>query len=289
MARPLSSTEPSVVGSTPASIRSTVVFPAPLAPRSTTTSPGWTLRLTRSRTGIFPYPADAAAARMTGPESSASAAILCDGQPGSRVRLDDVHGRDHGARVDSSAGLDRTALVLRPEVRVDDRLIGPQLARQTARQDHALIQDDHSVTGLHDKRNVVFHEQHRDVPTVSQTPNQVGELSRALIVEACGRLVQEQHGGVGGDRPCDAHQVPLRVRELRDGSAQESRQIELIDHGGQQRAVCRSRGPDQVEDVRPRVALLGRYENVLLDGELLEQFERLPRTDEPASLRERAG
>src|SRR5258708_4269453 len=52
---------------TPARVSSVVVLPAPLAPRSTTTSPGPTCSVTCFRTGICPYPAQRSDAAITSP------------------------------------------------------------------------------------------------------------------------------------------------------------------------------------------------------------------------------
>src|SRR5688572_19093245 len=58
MSTPSSRTAPRVGLMKPAMLRISVDFPAPLAPRTSTTSPGRTSRLTSCRTGTRPYPAD---------------------------------------------------------------------------------------------------------------------------------------------------------------------------------------------------------------------------------------
>src|SRR5688572_15419055 len=58
MSTPSSSTAPRVGLMKPAMLRISVDLPAPFGPRTSTTSPGRTTRLTSCRTGTRPYPAD---------------------------------------------------------------------------------------------------------------------------------------------------------------------------------------------------------------------------------------
>ena len=64
---PRNTTSPAIAGSSPASVSSVVVFPAPFGPMSATTSPGSTRRSTSRTTASAPYPAASPRHSSSGP------------------------------------------------------------------------------------------------------------------------------------------------------------------------------------------------------------------------------
>ena len=83
-------------------------------------------------------------------------------------------------------------------------------------------------------------------PLVGEPADELGELAALVLVEAGGRLVEQQDRRAGGDRPGDADEPAAAVGQLVGGSARSSRSsnswIAAIAAGGQRLAAGPERG-----------------------------------------------
>jgi hypothetical protein len=61
------------------------------------------------------------------------------------------------------------------------------------------------IGDLHHEAHVVFDQQHRDVALVADAADQVAQDVHFLVVEAAGRLVEQQDLGFGRERTRQLH------------------------------------------------------------------------------------
>src|SRR3954454_7588952 len=141
--RPFMRTSPPFGCSSPASVSSVVVLPAPFGPSKATTCPRLTVRSMPWTTVVDPYPALRSRASISG------------GSPPTSVE---------GAGSDWLIALSFHGLVIRcrAEVRVDHRWIVADLIRRTGGDDATEIEHDDPLAGRHHERNIVFDEHHGD-------------------------------------------------------------------------------------------------------------------------------
>src|SRR2546429_876878 len=173
--RPSNTMRPRVGASRPETARSVDVLPAPLAPITQTSSPGYTTRSRPRRTATGPY----AAWRSSRLSNGARSDTAIDGP---QVGADDVRVR-----------LDRGGRALR---------------------DHAaVVQHDHGVRDGHDHPHVVL-DQEDGGALVTDSTDQVGHRRPLGGGHARARRVGGGGAGAGPPRPPQRHQPLPPVREL---------------------------------------------------------------------------
>src|SRR2546426_896431 len=173
--RPSNTMRPRVGASRPETARSVDVLPAPLAPITQTSSPGYTTRSRPRRTATGPY----AAWRSSRLSNGARSDTAIDGP---QVGADDVRVR-----------LDRGGRALR---------------------DHAaVVQHDHGVRDGHDHPHVVL-DQEDGGALVTDSTDQVGHRRLLGGGHAGAGLVEEEEPWPGPERHRELHEPLLPVREL---------------------------------------------------------------------------
>src|SRR5438445_1620708 len=173
--RPSNTMRPRVGASRPETARSVDVLPAPLAPITQTSSPGYTTRSRPRRTATGPY----AAWRSSRLSNGARSDTAIDGP---QVGADDVRVR-----------LDRGGRALR---------------------DHAAVgQHDHGVRDGHDHPHVVL-DQEDGGALVTDSTDQVGHRRLLGGGHAGAGLVEEEEPWPGPERHRQLHEPLLPVREL---------------------------------------------------------------------------
>src|SRR4249919_2611391 len=161
--------------------RSVVVLPAPLAPSSATTSPSSTVSDTPCSATIGPY-------RASTFSSSSSRAIVLRGV--GLVRI----------------GRQRLRLLLvlgRAEIGLDDLRVGLYLGRHALGDLAAEVEDVDALGHRHDEVHVVLDEQDRERVVGAQPPDQLPELADLLVVQAAGRLVEQEQARLRDERTRD--------------------------------------------------------------------------------------
>ena len=135
----------------------------------------------------------------------------------------------------------------------------------------------------HHEAHVVLDEQHGDAPLVGEPAHEVRQLGGLDVAEAGGGLVEQQHDRLGRDGPGDGQQAPLTVRQvLGRCRSRSSREPELLGWPRPRRRAARdATGTDEVPEVGEPVAGVAGGAEVVEDGQVLEQLERLERPADP--------
>src|SRR3546814_5428481 len=90
-------------------------------------------------------------------------------------------------------GLGRSGGCGLAEVRLAHRGVAADLVGGAAGDHPTEVDDDYAVARRHHEPHVVLDQQHAHVPLVGQAPDQTGELSALVLVEAGGGLRSEEH------------------------------------------------------------------------------------------------
>ncbi len=147
-------------------------------------------------------------------------------------------------------------VVMRPEVRVDHRLLTHDVRRRPLRDDRALGHHHHPVRDVAHHVHVVLDEQHRHA-LVPQRLDVAEERLGQRRIHARHRLVQHDHGRIAHQRPGHLQQLLLAARE-RPGEV-----IALVVQREPRQQLVRLRGdlplaaPPQRGDQRDRHVLPG--------------------------------
>ena len=152
--------------------------------------------------------------------------------PGSMREVDPSNDLDVAVARPEPAGLDERAHVVtscgqapavgrhggRTQVRVDHRGVAGDLRRSALRDLSPEVQHDDAVAGLQQQRHVVLDEEDPDAAAAGHRSDRGAELGAFVVVQPRGRLVQQQHRGLGDQRTGDAdepcHAVGQRRRPL---------------------------------------------------------------------------
>src|SRR5262245_42161015 len=145
----------------PHTARSVVVFPAPLAPRIVVMPPASTAKATPCSTLVHPY----CASRFW---------------------------------ASSSAGM---GLVFTPEVGLDHFGIPLNVGRRALRDLSPEVEHDDAVGDLHHQAHVMLDEQDGHAPLVADGAQDGREGADFLVVEAPGRLIDQQEPGMARESP----------------------------------------------------------------------------------------
>src|SRR5437867_3571692 len=239
---------PRVGASRPETARSVDVLPAPLAPITQTSSPGYTTRSRPRRTATGPY----AAWRSSRLSNGARSDTAIDGP---QVGADDVRVR-----------LDRGGRALR---------------------DHAaVVQHDHGVRDGHDHPHIVL-DQEDGGALVTDSPDQVGHRRLLGGGHAGAGLVEEEEPGPGAERHRELHEPLLPVRELARPLGAAMAEAHEVDDPVGVPAEPRFLGgeaaapEDHVEKAR-RSPEVETGHDIVGDGQRGEDARALERADDPA-------
>ncbi len=101
------------------------------------------------------------------------------------------------------------------------------------------------------------------------------------LVEAGGRLVEQQHRRLGDQRPGDADEPGHAVGERGRPLVEHVAETELLDQLVDERRARPPPRPDEVDEVPPAGLVVGGDEQVVAHRQLLEQLDGLPRADDP--------
>src|SRR5438105_3496487 len=102
---------------------------------------------------------------------------------------------------DACTSLSSSSAIFRSQVSLNDAGVGLHLAGRSLRDLLAEVEADHAVGDAHHQVHVVLDDQHRQSELLvdsAEEDHQVGDL---VVVEAAGRLVEEQELGPRDDRP----------------------------------------------------------------------------------------
>ena len=116
------------------------------------------------------------------------------------------------------------------EVGGDDFLVPPDLLRDPAGDQLAVIKAVHLVGDVHDETDVVFDEQYSH-PRVPDHTYPLDEILSFTRVHPGRRLIQQKQPGFGGQGAGDLHQTLLAVRETgrgQHGLFLETHQLESV-------------------------------------------------------------
>ena len=99
-------------------------------------------------------------------------------------------------------------VVLATEIRVEHRGIGADLVRAAGHQRGALAEDRDLVAEVHHELHVVLDHEERLAGLV-ELVDAVGEVRDQGRVDAAGRLVEQQHVGIGDQQRGELEQLAL--------------------------------------------------------------------------------
>ena len=129
----------------------------------------------------------------------------------------------------------------------------------------------------------MVHEEHPRSAVVDEMSKAAAELLALGRVEPRGRLVEQQDPGARSDRPRHAHQLLPAVGQGRGVAVGHVVEVERGQGRVDRRGVTVAAGPDQVGEETQRAGGHRCHLTVLADGEVLEQFHRLPRAHHPGT------
>src|SRR5512132_174761 len=89
--------------------------------------------------------------------------------------------------------------ILASEIGLDHVGVLLHLARRSLRDLPPEVQDVNALADAHDERHVMLDDQDGQVEVLPQPPDQRAELAHLLVVEAPGRLVEQQEPGAGDE------------------------------------------------------------------------------------------
>src|SRR5262245_40878358 len=188
---------PPSVRTVPDTARSVVVFPAPFAPRRATTSPSSTVTVTPCSARTGPYRAETSRSSRSVAIAAVVAVVL-------------------GARLAAEVGL-------------DDVRVGPHLGRRALGDLAAEVEHVHAVRDRHHEVHVVLDEEDREVVLLADPSDQAGELPDLLVVQAAGRLVEEQQPRLGDERPRELDPLLRPERQARDRESRDVAEPEFLE------------------------------------------------------------
>src|SRR4051794_29828338 len=206
--RPSKVTVPATGRIIPETVFCVVVLPAPLAPSSATISPSRTSKLTPFSAAIAPYRTSMSATSSSGrPAPSGTSFIdVAVRRPGLRPGVDEVQFR-------LDLHVLRGVLRRRAEVGADDGGVLLDLLRGALGDLPAEVEHDDAVRHRHHQFHVVLDEQHGDVALLVDAADEFSQLALLHRIRTRGRLVQQDHPGVGAE-PAGYRGPPLpAVRE----------------------------------------------------------------------------
>ncbi len=111
---------------------------------------------------------------------------------------------------------------------------------------------------------------------VGHTADGGTEFDAFRRVETRGGLVEQKHGRLGDDRAGDADEAGCPLGDRRRENIKVGRQLELLDDLGHHLGVTLTTGPQQVGEVVGGLVTVGRDQQVVADGHLVEQLDGLP-------------
>src|SRR5262245_42940866 len=212
-------TEPWRARTTPETARSSVDFPAPLAPMRATMPAGGTVRLTPCSARIRPQLTCRSRTSRSGPSRPPRSRPDPEGRPGLAGASPRAGGLGGPSRPPMST-----------KISLDHSRIALHLLRRSLGDLLPEVQHRDDSRELHDQRHLVLDQQDRDAEPVDMLDQRL-ELEGLLGVHARGRLVEQQQAGTVGDGARDLEPALLAVGKL---------------HGG---LVGPRREPDQLEDL----------------------------------------
>ena len=141
-----------------------------------------------------------------------------------------------------------------------------------------------SRTAQH-QADIVLDEQDRDAPLLGETNDEVAELGGFALIEAGGRLVEQQNGWLGRDQRAQSPRAAGARRAVRSEAIEVGGEVELL-HGGDRRGtelwLARM---NEIGGVGKGVAWLAAGAQVVVHRHVVEQLERLERASDPARAR----
>ena len=105
------------------------------------------------------------------------------------------------------------------------------LAGRALRDRAAEVQDVDPVGGAQHHGHVVLDEEHTDSPVIGEAADEVTDFPALLLVQAGGRLVQQQDRRPGGDGARDCHETALAVGKVLGADVEYVGQAEFADCG----------------------------------------------------------
>ena len=117
-------------------------------------------------------------------------------------------------------------LHVRTQVGADDFGMGADLARRALGDLAAEVQRHDLVAHAHDQAHVVLHQQHGQPQPVAQRQDQVAQASQLLMVEAAGRLVQQQQLRAAGQGARQLHALLRAEGQVGHAALCHARQLQ---------------------------------------------------------------
>src|SRR5450432_76985 len=190
--------------------RSSVVLPAPLAPRIAVMPPSATAKSMPCRTSVGPY---CATSRRTSSSGSGPSLI---GQPPRYALRYSPWERPGGSCGD-------------PEVGAYDLGVGLHLGRRAVGDLLAEVERDDAVGDAHHHVHVMLDEEHRQAELGADAAQEHHQRLDFLVIEAAGRLVEQQQLGLARERAAELDALLRAERQIHHRYLGEGSQIEQVE------------------------------------------------------------